>query len=70
MSAKSSDVRDLKPGDYVVTKGGGLEEVESLSPGLAPGKPIPRDFYVRTKSGRTVGMWQARSYHKKEDLGK
>jgi len=62
----SRDVREMKPGDFVQVDGR-CEEIASLCPGIAPNKPVPRNFYVVTTGGRTVGMWDADAYFKKDD---
>jgi len=61
------DITEMEPGDFVKVGPGQYEEIVRVSGGVAPDKPIPRDFYVVTKGGRRVGMWEARSYHKKDD---
>jgi len=66
----SRHITEMEPGDFVKVGTGQYEEIAEISPGVAPGAPIPKHFWVITKSGRKVDMWEARSYHKKEDLEK
>lgn len=60
-------VREMEPGDLVKVGPGQYEEIAEVSPGVAPNKPIPREFYVVTTSGRRVGMLEALAYFKKDD---
>tara|TARA_Y100000034_G_scaffold8165_2_gene8933 strand:+ start:9335 stop:9544 length:210 start_codon:yes stop_codon:yes gene_type:complete len=66
----SRSIREMKPGDFVKVNGQ-FEEITSIH-GVSPegklAKPSEGGFSVETKSGRTVDMWQAQSYHKAEDM--
>jgi len=67
----SSGIKDMKPGDYVKDSGGNLREIASVH-GVDPNgrlaKPSEGGFYVKTKDGSTIGMYDARSYHKRNEI--
>lgn len=71
MPKQSRSVTELRSGDYVKTGRNTYEKIESIH-GVGPGgrlaKPSEGGFSVVTESGRTVSMWQAKSYHKAEDM--
>ena len=61
------DIRDMESGDYVKVRGQ-LKEIKTISPEVGWDKPVPRDFYVITTDGEKVSMYNAHSYHKKENV--
>jgi len=66
----SRSIRELGKGDFVKT-GSGLKEVASVwgvDPGGRLAKPSEGGFGVVTTDGQRVGMFEALSYLKKEDL--
>lgn len=67
----SRSITEVGPGDYVKVGDNYYEKIESISGVGSDGrlnKPSEGGFSVTTESGRTVSMWSARSYHKKEDM--
>lgn len=61
------DIREMEPGDFVKIGHGRYEEIAKIEGGVTPNGPLPRSWTIKTKSGLTVSMWQARAYFKKDD---
>lgn len=71
MPKESRDIREVGKGDYVKVGYNYYEKIASVSGVSSNGavaKPSEGGFSVTTESGRVVSMWQARSYHKAEDM--
>lgn len=63
-------IRDMQPGDFVKTASGRYEEIQSVHGVNEDGtlaKPSEGGFWVTTKSGEKIDMWQAKRYYKKGD---
>lgn len=63
-------IGEMSVGDYVKfrDKYFQIRNIFGVSPSGRLNKPSEGGFYVTTVDGPTVDMWQAQSYHKKEDV--
>lgn len=65
-SAPNRSVTEVGPGDYVKVGPGRWERIESNSAHGA--ERTPRNWTIRTESGRSLGMWDVHRYAKAADL--
>ncbi len=65
-----ASITDMEPGDYVKVGDGRYEKITEIYgvKGEQLAKPSEGGFGVKTESGRTVSMWAALGYAKKEDI--
>ena len=63
-------ITEVGPGDFVEVASGKFEEIANIEKdfGGRPSTATPKRWTVVTTSGKRVGMFQALSYRKKEDL--
>lgn len=68
-----ASINEVGPGDYVKVGSGRYEKIARIEKTYHPDFPnsaVPRSWTVVTENGQRVGMFEARSYHKKEELEK
>lgn len=59
-------IGEMTPGDYVKVAPRRYEKIARVE--KVGGTPEhPKNWVIKTESGREVGMWDALSYHKKDD---